>query len=259
TTHWVFWGEDCNELADYSVCLTERDTIVVDPTNMASINEDNSTDGSAVDLSGKRGIVTVVAYETDADCNDYARTGGVLSRAGIVGTFTLADTTAGYSFGNDADGLDTDASGSSIVLPQGPLPGSGRYVLQTLSPKSVDASLAVFGWLKVGSDRVAIPADENATFYDTYYDNMEVATSLPDVSIDCVSFRSLTGGEDPLIPDYVKPEGLLVPSYVVPASSGFLALTPTGSADFADRYLFSFIGQAVGGFGASSHGKVQLD
>ncbi|MFM8408779.1 MAG: hypothetical protein ACKOCT_00745, partial [Alphaproteobacteria bacterium] len=251
-------------LADVSMCLTERDTIVVDPTNVASIREDNSADGSVVDLTGKRGVVTVVAYETDDACRAYDRTGAVLSRTGIVGTFTLADTRSGYSFGNDADGLNTDASGYSIALPESPLPGSGRYVLQTLSPKSVDASLAVFAWLKVGSDRVAIPADENATFYDTYYDNLEIATSLPDVTIDCVSFRSLAGGENSLIPDYVKPDGLLLPSYVVPASSGFLSLTPTSSGTsgkFAPggRYLFSFIGQAVGGFGASSHAKVQLD
>ncbi|MFM7140954.1 MAG: hypothetical protein ACKO2K_03450, partial [Alphaproteobacteria bacterium] len=180
TTHWTFWGENCQELADLSMCLTERDTIVVDPTNMASMGEDNQAVGTAVDLTGSRGIVTVVAYETDAKCNDYLRTGKVLSRDGIVGTFTLADTTSGYSFGNDADGLSVDASGTSIQLPAGPIPGNGRYVLQTLSPKSVDASLAVFAWLGLDSNRVAVPLDENATFYDTYYDNLEIATSLPD-------------------------------------------------------------------------------
>ena len=141
---------------------------------------------------------------------------------------------------------------------------SDLWVLQTLSPQSVDASLAVFAWLGI-VDRVAVPLDENAKFYDTYYDNLEIATSLPDVTIDCMAFRSLTGGENPLIPDYVKPEGLLLPSYVVPATSGFLALTPTSStlvgkaAAPGGRYLFSFIGQAVGGFGASSHAKVQID
>ncbi|MFM8412387.1 MAG: hypothetical protein ACKOCT_19170, partial [Alphaproteobacteria bacterium] len=89
STHWTFWGENCQELADVSMCLTERDTIVVDPTNVASIREDNSADGSVVDLTGKRGVVTVVAYETDDACRAYDRTGAVLSRTGIVGTFTL--------------------------------------------------------------------------------------------------------------------------------------------------------------------------
>jgi len=260
TTHWTFWGETCDELANLSMCLTERDTIVVDPTNMTALDENNEATGPTVDLTGKRGVVTVVAYETDEGCNAYDRTGEVLSRAGIVGTFTLADVSAGYSFGNDADGLNTDASGASVALPAGPAPGSGRYVLQTLSPKSVDASLAVFAWMGIAANRTAVPIDENATFYDTYYDNLEIATSLPDVSIDCVAFRSLTGGESPLIPDYVTPEGLLLPSYVVPASSGFLSLAPTpATGRLGDRYLFSFIGQAVGGFGASSHAKVQLD
>src|SRR4051812_39079971 len=36
TTHWTFWSETCDELADFSICLTLNDTVVVDPTNARS-------------------------------------------------------------------------------------------------------------------------------------------------------------------------------------------------------------------------------
>ena len=260
TTHWTFWNQNCEEVADLSMCLTERDTIVVDPTNMYSILQDNETDGSVVDLTGQRGLVTVTAYETDSKCAAYDKTDRVLSRGAIVGTFTIADTNAGYSFGNDASGLFAEWDGGryAVVLPEGPEAGLGRYVLQTLSPNSVDASLVVLGWLGVNSDGVAVPLVENPRFYNNYFVNLEVSTSLPDVTVNCVDFRSLTGGANPLIPDYVRPDGTLLPSYIVPASSGFLALTPvSGEATDRGRYLFAFTGQAVGGYGAASHAKIQ--
>src|SRR5438105_971133 len=31
-THWSFWSESCDHLADVFICLTPRDTVVVDPT-----------------------------------------------------------------------------------------------------------------------------------------------------------------------------------------------------------------------------------
>ncbi|MFM7144507.1 MAG: hypothetical protein ACKO2K_21600 [Alphaproteobacteria bacterium] len=246
TTHWVFWGEDCNELADYSICLTERDTIVVDPTNMRSVDENNQENGPTINLSGKRGVITVTAYETDANCRPFNQTGEVLSTDGIVGTFTVADTVTGYSFGNDAYGLNTDASGYSVELPRHPTSSAGRYVLQTLNPKTLDASFVALTHLQI-VDRVAEPKDENATYTAAFYDNLEIATSLPDIKLDCLEFRYLAGNTPSLIPDYATPD-----------SSGILTLTPdTGSDD--NDFLYAVVGEAVGVFGASSSGKVQLD
>lgn len=246
TTHWTFWGQNCNELADLSMCLTERDTVVVDPTNIQAIGADNTPSGPLVNLAGSRGIVTVTAYETDTNCRPFDQTGKVLSRDGIVGTFTVADLETGYSFGNDAEGFNTDIRGYSIELPPHPTSDRGRYVLQTLNPSTLDASFVVMAWLTV-IDGVAEPIDENTDFYTTYYDNLEVATSLPDVAMDCLEFSNLAGGTSPLIPDFVKP-----------TSSGILALAPT-KRDDRDGYLFAVVGQAVGVFGGSSHAKVQID
>ncbi len=246
TTHWIFWGEDCNELADYSVCLTERDTIVVDPTNMTTVDENNNATGPTINLSGKRGLITVTAYETDSKCRPFNQTGEVLSREGIVGTFTVADTETGYSFGNDAYGLNTDASGYSVEFPDHPTTGSGRYVLQTLNPNTLDASFVVLAHLEIVG-RVAEPKDENADYLAAFYDNLEVQTSLPNVELDCLEFRRFAGSDTSLIPDYATPN-----------SSGILALTPDTASDNND-FVYAVVGEAVGIFGASSSAKIQLD
>src|SRR5581483_11095596 len=63
STHWIFWGTNCRELADVSICLTLNDTIVVDPRNITSVGPDNEPLGPTVNLDGEKGIVTVTAYE----------------------------------------------------------------------------------------------------------------------------------------------------------------------------------------------------
>ncbi|MFM7144476.1 MAG: hypothetical protein ACKO2K_21445 [Alphaproteobacteria bacterium] len=189
STHWVFWGENCQELADLSICLTLNDTVVVDPTNVQAIDANNDPVGPAVNLAGKRGLVTVTAYQTDSRCSDYATTGGVLASQALVGTFTVADTSAGYSFGNDALGLFHE--GGKVVLP--PAGEVDRYVLQVLNPSSVQASLVVMAWLQIKGD-VAEPVSAGAAFYATFYDTVESATSLPNVGVGCTTFRSISGG-----------------------------------------------------------------
>lgn len=242
TTHWTFWGQDCQELADLSICLTENDTVVVDPTNMSAIGENNGTSGPTINLSGKRGLVTVTAYNTDSDCRAWDKTGRSLAINAIVGTFTIADLSSGYSFGNDALGL--FSANNQVLLPDAP-DTDGRYVMQALNPRGVDASLVVLGWLTVDKNGLVLPSDENRKFYSNFYDNLEVATSLPDVTVDCVDFRTIYGGSDSLIP-----------SFVTPNSGGILALTP--QKDTESEYLFAIVGQAVRTFGESSRAKVQL-
>ncbi len=189
STHWVFWGENCQELADVSICLTLNDTVVVDPTNVSAIDRNNELIGPAVNLSGKRGIATVTAYRTDRNCGDYASTGGVLASGALVGTFTVADTRVGYSFGNDALGL--FAENGKVVLP--PFGEVDRYAFQILNPTSVKDSLVVTSWLQVGSEGVATPTSGGRSFFTTFYDNVESATSLPNVRVGCADFRTVTG------------------------------------------------------------------
>lgn len=241
TTHWIFWGDNCQELANISMCLTQDDTIVVDPTDMRATGRNNEQNGPTVNLRGKRGIVTVTAYETDRNCSDYRSNGSVLAPNALVGTFTIADTNVGYSFGNDALGL--FSQGNRIVLPPGY--EVERYVLQALNPRNVQSSLVVLSWLQVGSDGTAAPTSAGRAFYANHYDTSETSTSLPDVFVGCADFRTLTGSANSLIPPNVNVN-----------TSGILALTP--ARDY-EGVLFGVVGQAVGTFGASSRVKVERD
>jgi hypothetical protein len=243
STHWVFWGQNCRELADVSICLTLNDTIVVDPRDIQGVGPNNERVGPVVNLNGERGLVTVVAYETDDVCNPFFRTSATLKDSAIVGTFTIADTNAGYSFGNDAFGLFLNNAGTAVRLPDGS--DVDRFALQAINPEAVDASLVILAHLaEVGG--IVSPTTTQARFFASFYDNLEVNTSLPDVTVGCPVFRTIVGGGTPLIPNFVTV-----------ASSGILSLNP--DPNLSDTtYLFGIVGQAVGSFGASSRVKVDL-
>lgn len=243
STHWIFWGANCRELADVSMCLTLADTVVVDPRAIQGLGPDNSPLGPVVNLDGEKGIVTVVAYETDSDCNPFFRTSSHILGNAIVGTFTIADTTAGFSYGNDAFGLFLNDAGTAVRLPDGS--DVDRFAIQTLNPESVGSSEVILAHLAETSTIVQ-PSSTNVKFFASFYDNLESNTSLPDVTVGCPVFRTVTGGTAPLIPDFVTI-----------ASSGIISLTPSPALTDSD-YLFGIIGQAVGTFGASSRIKVDL-
>ena len=242
STHWTFWGADCQELADLSICLTTNDTVVVDPTNMTAIGPNNEKSGPTVNLSGQRGIVTVTAYQTDSNCGTWDNTGRQLAEKALVGTFTIADLTYGYSFGNDALGL--FAANNQVQLPSGNVE---RYVLQTLNPTPPPGieygSLVITSWLVIDKNGLAVPSDAGEEFWLTHHDNLEIATSLPDVEIGCVEFNTIaSAGKQPLIP-----------SYVTINSSGILSMWPK---EASDGFLFALVGQAVGQYGFSSRAKI---
>ena len=235
STHWIFWSEDCNELVDFSICLTQNDTVVVDPQNMGALDAANVQIGPRIDLSGSTGIVTVTAYETDGECRGFRSTGATLRDGAIVGSFTVADTEAQYAFGNDALGLGTDqpANPTRVVLPA----ATDRYDLQILNPASLDVSLVFLATLERTAIGAVRPARTDRRFSTTFYDNMEVPTSLPDTTIGCVLTSSIRPG---LIPDRVELN-----------SSGLLRLSPVGGVE-PDRYVWGIKGEAIGEFGVSS-------
>ena len=245
STHWTFWNANCQELANLSICLTTNDTIVVDPTNMSAVGPDNKLSGPTVNLTGERGIVTVTAYQTDKYCGDWDQTGRQLAKSALVGTFTIADTNLGYSFGNDALGLFSE--NNYVDLPTGNV---RRYVLQALNPQPVPGveteSLVITSWLIIDKNGLAVPSDDGKQFWMTHHDNLEIATSLPDVEVGCVEFNSIaSAGKQPLVPNYVQIN-----------SSGILSLWPK---EASDGYLFAIVGQAVGQFGASSRAKIEFE
>ena len=80
-THWSFWSESCDHLADVFICLTPRDTVVVDPTALQGQiqnGQDNTNTGPVINLSGEKGFVTVTAFDADTNSQtcDAGRSGG---------------------------------------------------------------------------------------------------------------------------------------------------------------------------------------
>ena len=244
TTHWTFWSETCDELANFSICLTLNDTVVVDPTNARSQGPNNEDQGPIINLTGKRGLVTVTAYETNGTCGDFSQTGEVLVDDAIVGTFTFADTEVGYAFGNDAFALGLNFEGTAVELPDSSIVDS--YNIQVFDPTSVEASVVVLSHLREQSAGQVEPNPAAIRFGTTFYDINEIPTSLPDQTAGCVKFTTISSDG--------AANGLIPPTVDV-TTSGIIRLDPI-SGFGANDYLYGIVGQAVGQFGASSSAKV---
>jgi len=242
TTHWIFWSANCDELADFNVCLTLNDTIVVDPRDMQAVDKDNNRVGPVIDLTGESGLATVVAYQTNADCGEFRQTGQILKDNAIVGSFTIANTTAGYAFGNDAFGLGTDnqINPTKVVLP----PPSGQTVdsfdIQLFNPNTVEVSAVFLTHLREQTTGPVEPSASPLRFATHFIDNFEVPTSLPDARVPCVLVTSIQPG---LIPDSISID-----------SSGIVRLVPVPALADGD-YLWGTLGEALGPFGAASSVK----
>ena len=265
STHWSFWSDGCDHLADVSICLTLNDSVVVDPASVIGRDASNQPVGQPVDLSGQRGFVSVTAYATDASCSDASAEDFTLVDDAIVGTATIASTATGSAFGNDAIGLGVNPSGIFTDLPDNvllsPNARAGSLDIQTFSPETLEDSRVIFiavqenaGKLpgEVGPLGTAVSANLN------FIDTLEINTSLPDLSFTCTKFASLLpSASDALIPPSVSM-----------LSSGVLRLTnirsnakPIGDADGVDgndNWVYGLHGQAVGQFGGSSNGKYRF-
>ena len=207
TTHWSYWSENCDHLADVYACLTLNDTVVVDPTDIRSVDAANQAYGPSINLSGKQGFVVVTAYETGPECGDAFYAGYKPVDNAIVGTYTLADTTSGASLGADAIGLGLHGSGAHTELPA---ITTDAIDIQTFRPDSLDLSAVILLSLKEHAGNGATsfvevgPNNKTITTSVTYYDNTETATSLPDAEVNCAEFNTLTPGTGNLIPGTVS-------------------------------------------------------
>jgi len=258
TTHWAYWSETCQHLADVNLCLTLSDTVVVSPEAVSSMDAGNAAIGPRIDLSGHRGFVVVTAYATDANCSEASRAGYLPVDDAIVGSYTFANLATQASFGNDAIALGLDASASFTQLPGDdggrPITFDG-FSIQSFNPDLLDDSTVVLLSLQERSGSGATAAIEigpntSVTRADIgYYDNLEIATSLPEASIRCAEFTSLIPGDGALVPDTVSV-----------LSSGVLRLERFAPAIGGDtgRFIFGIHGQAVGNFGGSSNLKYRV-
>jgi hypothetical protein len=259
SSHWSFWSENCDHLADVSICLTLNDTVVVDPTNLSAIDVGNFPVGPVIDLSGTRGFVTVTAYATDETCGDPSVKGFQLVDNAIVGSYTFANTSSGAAFGNDSIGLGVDPTGSFTDLPDielSPDSTTGFLDIQTFNPATLEDSQVVLLAVRENTGKLAGelgPIGGNVRANVNYYDNLEINTSLPGISIPCALFTSVRNTDDPS----------LIPSTVTVASSGVVRLTnlqaPGGPVGVStDTFVYGSHGQAVGQFGGSTNAKYSV-
>ena len=239
TTHWTFWSDTCDELADFSICLTLDDSVVVDPRAIRALGPDNEALGPLINLDGKRGIITVTAYETDRSCSDF-RQSAKLKDDAIVGLWTIADTDVGYSFGQDALGFGTDdpSAPTRIVLPA--VSAGDRFVLQAFNPSSVEASRVILTHLRSPQRGPVVPVKDSLVLSVSFVDSLEIPVSLPDVQVVCTLFTTVAQG--------------LIPGFTSVNSSGTINLRAISGLGAQDA-LVSVVGQAVGRYGAVSNLK----
>jgi hypothetical protein len=259
-THWSYWSASCDHLADVFICLTQRDTVVVDPSNLhgevqTDAPSENQPLGPGIDLSGERGLLTVTAYVASDDALERrgcAPAGTTTLDNQIVGAWTIAHTSTNAAFSNDAIGLS-----SAGDLPDPGVITAGGLSIPTLNPQTLtDSEVIVLGVKFPGGngefENVELGPLSKVTCDAAFIDNLEVPTSLPDLSFKCAGFNPISQntadeGEKPLIP----PTLTLV-------SSGLIRLTncvaSSGRLD-PGRFIFAFHGQAVGPFGAVVTGK----
>jgi hypothetical protein len=250
TTHWAYWSESCDHLADVNVCLTLNDTVVASPSAVASVDAGNQPIGPNIDLSGHRGFVVVTAYATDEACSDASARGHLPVDDAIVGTYTFADIATRASFGNDAIGLGLDDTASFTRLPGSVAIPLAHLDIQTFDPDDLDESTVILLSLKERSGSGATasieigPNDSSTRMNLVFYDNLQIVTSLPEASIKCATFTSLIPGKGALIP-----EGLSL------LSSGILRLDRFRPATGTGRFILGIHGQSVANFGSSSNMK----
>lgn len=257
-THWAYWAADCKHLADVFICLTPRDTVVVDPTALhAEIQQgnENTSIGPVIDLSGKRGMVVVTAYQTDRgasgkECRVFDQ--AVPLNGVITGSWTIANTKTNTGYGADAIGLTTNG-----VLPNPAILAQGGVAIPTYDPSTLtDSSVIVLpvkypGGSSPFTDEVG-PLNK-VSCDNSFIDNLEASTSLPSRTFKCVGFNPISavlakeGGDDPIIPDTFALE-----------SSGFLHLSncqAKGVPLSGKKFIFAFHAEAVGPFGTVAAGK----
>jgi hypothetical protein len=279
-THWSYWSKDCRHLADVFICLTNQDTVVVDPTALQGEIQSpnppqNNKVGPIINLTGEKGVVTVTSFTADVgssglECSVVDPTAVLPDQ--IVGSWTIANQGTSSAFGHDAIGMSTanfpDAAtflgDSSTRLP---------LFVQTFNPDTLEDSEVILLTVEFsefsGNGRfqgseigpITFSGSPKVCCDATFIDNLEVPTSLPDVCFDCVGFAPIA--------DSVAEEGevSLIPPTTAVNSSGLLELTnctvddpeATPGTSIGEssqtQFIFAFHGQAVGPFGTVANGK----
>jgi hypothetical protein len=282
-THWSFWSESCDHLADVFICLTLRDTVVVDPTALqgqVQSGQTNTNTGPVIDLTGEKGFVTVTAFDAadDSQTCQPADPESVSGTPSLIGSWVVSNTTSNATFGNNAIGI-TDGQtlpAGADFFPTGPV-GGGMF-LNTYNPLDLTdsevffigvafpAGNAEFAESEIGPIPAALTNGSALCCNAQYYNNVESFVSLPDVCLNC-SGTAKVADNDPLSGVDLP---VIIPPSITADTSGFVRLTncqvgsDEGNVPIGDTtvngvdlstFLFGFHGMAVGPFGTSAFGR----
>lgn len=201
TTHWAFWSESCSHLVDVSICLTQDDTVVVDPAAVQAKTEDNTGVGPTIDLTGKNGFVTVTAYQANDSCDNAERSGEILVDDTLIGSFTIANLNSSSSFASNALVLGLDETGQFTDLNDSIVT---QIDVETFAPETlVDAVVYAISLEEKAGEGQGFkgeigPISGTINASSSYYDNLEIRTSLPDLSFGCAAAIDLLQYLSPL-------------------------------------------------------------
>lgn len=247
SSHWTFWADVCSKLADADICLTSQDSVIIDPTTLASIGPDNQpTGGGAADLSGNRGFAVVTAFATDADCNPLRGSRSRIVDGALTGSWSIAELDKNSAFGTSAIVLHRSADGF-VELPDQPLLDLDLY---TWNPDTLTKSeIVLIGLRENAGERPGEvgpigTGDSNFVHFGvSYVDTLEVAKSLAGGVVGCAAFDDVRR--------LVEGAGV--------QSSGFLRFSdfrpPVGGGTAGSRmFVFGLHGWAFEGFGQMQNG-----
>jgi hypothetical protein len=157
-SHWVFWTETGEPLADIFICLPLGGSVVVNPRSLRSTGKSDLPSRPAIDLSGRRGLVTITAYETDALCSfDQIPSGGRLVDRAIVASFSIIDSSTEETFQSNGLGFGLDCLQNAFF--QGIPPCEGERFVE-LPPFGIDSTELI----EVESDDPTTIADSSIIF-----------------------------------------------------------------------------------------------
>jgi hypothetical protein len=190
-THWTFWAEDCSLRAQVEICLTQDDSVVVDPTRLVSIDAENEPTGdTAVDLSGTRGFATVTALAADEDCRRRTGSGHRIVDGALTGAYSIAELEQNSAYGSSAIVL--PAPNGIVELPDRGLESLDLY---TWNPDTLTKTQVVVIGLRENEGELpgevgpmGAGASSRVQASLAYVDTIEVVSALPDVDIGCVFF-----------------------------------------------------------------------
>jgi hypothetical protein len=282
-THWSFWSESCDHLADVFICLTPRDTVVVDPTALQGqlqVGQENKNTGPVINLAGEKGFITVTAFDADVNSQscepEDAET--VSATPSLIGSWVVANTSSNAAFGNNAIGIidgQTLPAGGDFFLSD---PVAGGIFLQTFNPLNLQdsevffiglafpAGNASFAGSEVGPIPAALSNGAAVCCNAQYYDNVESFVSLPDICVTCSGTAKIAENEPlaaidlpPIIPESIPAEtsGIVrLTNCVVGGDDGNLPIgdTTINGVDLT-TFLFAYHGMAVGPFGTAAIGR----